>query len=956
MRNLMALVFLNLSVGPLFAASDPAVNDGPLVCHVDEGVVQLEWNIVFVRAIRAWVIDRDGQPIVKLEPEAAKYTDLEAGAGSHVYTLSAVSLEGDIGPVARCEVVVPDRGLRCVVGGREVKLAWGPILIDIVIDKFVVLRNGDVAATVAPNTLTYTDTVPTVGKYRYEVVAVTGPDSQFTVGECEVSVLCFNLTYKTDGLKVGLHWVYDIPGPAVIAGRVFLIVRDGEFIAKVPGENAIEFEYVDEVPAAGEFTYEIWVEYTLLDIPTVLFAACIIQVPQPPGGGPRDLRCAFIGHPEIEPQPGGGMHPLPDGVMLTWVDGDDYEAIQISRDGVNIATLPGGVAGEARSYLDAGVAPGVHAYCVTGIIGKKLIPPACCRVEVPGGGVPSPRNLTCTLVRGPIPIPDPAVIEDNTIDGVVIGPDGQPVNDDFPVPIQYVLLRWENPVDYAKIVITRNGMVVATLPGTESAYRDQVAGGGKFVYTVAGVQGNAVSKPAECTVEAPPGAVPPPQDFSCTVDDLVLNPDDPATGANGVPGDVIVAPINVVLLKWWNPVDYSSLVVLRDGVVLARLPGDAMLHRDVSPPSGKHTYGIFGRLRDGRESKVVECEVIVGGRVPPVADLICGAQEKANPDTIDLAWKNQAEYDGILISRNNVLLARLPGDSTSYRDTGLTPGVYIYAVVATIGGRRSPAVTCQAVIEGPPARNLLYFSRGLNIAPVGADGVILPPLPGERITCLANNSEPLQGWSFGVQSDPQFIVPKKYDLDGTVTGAFNGGAGPAFISVSLTEKGLTMGVIIDDTAPFETLPAGAGQKLINIEYGAGPSGAFGAVYEVRYSDNLGDPPVQVLFVIEGFEKRPATLPGLVSIPGVKFLRGDLDGNGSIDITDAQIILNWLFLAGRRPECFAGADVNDSREINIADPIYELNFLFNGGQPPPRPFPECGEAPLYLPCKDAGFCK
>lgn len=951
MRNLLVLAILGLSAGPLLAAADPAINDGPLSCRSDEGIVHLEWNIVFIRAIAAWVIDRDGQAIAKLEPEAAGYTDLEAGAGTHVYTLSAVSLEGDIQPTGRCEVRVPDRGLRCLVEGREVKLAWGPILIDVLIEKFVILRNGDVVATAPSNTLTYTDTVPTVGKYLYEVIAVTGPDSQFTLGECEVSVLCFNLTYKTDGLKVGLHWVYDVPEPAVVGGRVFLIVRNGEFIAKVPGENAAEFSYEDEVPAAGEYTYEIWVEWELLERPTILFAACIIQVPQPPGGGPQDLRCAFTGH-----LPGGGMHPAFDGVILTWVNGDDYEAIQISRDGVTIATLPGGVTGEARSYLDANVSPGLHAYCVTGIIGKKLIPPACCRVEVPGGGVPSPRNLTCTLIRGPIPIPDPVVIEDNTIVGVVIGPDGQPVNDDFPVPIQYVLLRWENPVNYTKIIITRNGMVVATLPGTATAYRDQMAGGGKFVYTVAGVQGGAVSEPAVCTVEAPPGVVPPPQDFSCTVDDLVLNPDDPATGANGVPGDVIIAPINIVFLKWWNPVDYSSLVILRDGAVLATLPGDAMLHRDVNPPSGTHTYGIFGRLRDGRESRIVECEVIVGRRVPPVADLICGVQEKANPDTVDLAWRNQAEYDGILISRNNVLLARLPGGSTSYRDAGLAPGVYIYAVVATIGGRRSPAVTCQAVIEGPPARNLLYFSSGLNIAPVGADGVILPPLPGERITCLANNSEPLQGWSFGVQSDPQFIVPKKYDLDGTVTGAFNGGAGPSFISVNLGEKGLTMGVVVDNSAPFETLPPGVGQKLINIEYGAGPSGAFGAVYQVRYSDNLGDPPVQVLFVIDGFEKRPATLPGLVSIPGVKFLRGDVDGNGLLDITDAQVTLNWLFLGGVRPGCLPAADANDSREVNIADPIFELNFMFNGGQPPPPPFPGCGEAPLYLQCKDAGSCQ
>ena len=76
---------------------------------------------------------------------------------------------------------------------------------------------------------------------------------------------------------------------------------------------------------------------------------------------------------------------------------------------------------------------------------------------------------------------------------------------------------------------------------------------------------------------------------------------------------------------------------------------------------------------------------------------------------------------------------------------------------------------------------------------------------------------------------------------------------------------------------------------------------------------------------------------------VLFLRGDVNGDGTINISDAILGLRVLF--GLKPlSCLDAADVNDDGIINIADPIYILAFLFADGPPPPAPYPEVGTDP------------
>jgi hypothetical protein len=98
------------------------------------------------------------------------------------------------------------------------------------------------------------------------------------------------------------------------------------------------------------------------------------------------------------------------------------------------------------------------------------------------------------------------------------------------------------------------------------------------------------------------------------------------------------------------------------------------------------------------------------------------------------------------------------------------------------------------------------------------------------------------------------------------------------------------------------------------------------------------------------EDRPAfTSAGALVSPAAlsaerPFIRGDANGDGSLDISDAVRTLAYLFQAGSPLTCFDAADANDDGETTISDPVRSLLFLYAGGPPPPPPYPEPGADP------------
>jgi hypothetical protein len=85
----------------------------------------------------------------------------------------------------------------------------------------------------------------------------------------------------------------------------------------------------------------------------------------------------------------------------------------------------------------------------------------------------------------------------------------------------------------------------------------------------------------------------------------------------------------------------------------------------------------------------------------------------------------------------------------------------------------------------------------------------------------------------------------------------------------------------------------------------------------------------------------------VSVAGEppEFLRGDTDGSGLLDLTDAISLLGHVFLG--EPAllpCPDAADADDSGALDITDAITILGHLFLGAHAPPAPFPFPGIDP------------
>jgi hypothetical protein len=87
-------------------------------------------------------------------------------------------------------------------------------------------------------------------------------------------------------------------------------------------------------------------------------------------------------------------------------------------------------------------------------------------------------------------------------------------------------------------------------------------------------------------------------------------------------------------------------------------------------------------------------------------------------------------------------------------------------------------------------------------------------------------------------------------------------------------------------------------------------------------------------------------------------RGDAGGEGTVDLSDAVLTLNYLFVGGPEPSCLDSSDADDNGEVTVTDAIVVLQFLFLGGQPPSSPGPNtCGPDPTpdRLSCRSSGSC-
>lgn len=96
---------------------------------------------------------------------------------------------------------------------------------------------------------------------------------------------------------------------------------------------------------------------------------------------------------------------------------------------------------------------------------------------------------------------------------------------------------------------------------------------------------------------------------------------------------------------------------------------------------------------------------------------------------------------------------------------------------------------------------------------------------------------------------------------------------------------------------------------------------------------------------------------LAQTSSTRFVRGDSNGDSSLDVSDAVNVLVRLFAGDAAFPCADASDANDDGAVNIADAVRILSLLFQGGPELPEPA-LCGVDPTgdalecasYAPCE------
>jgi hypothetical protein len=79
------------------------------------------------------------------------------------------------------------------------------------------------------------------------------------------------------------------------------------------------------------------------------------------------------------------------------------------------------------------------------------------------------------------------------------------------------------------------------------------------------------------------------------------------------------------------------------------------------------------------------------------------------------------------------------------------------------------------------------------------------------------------------------------------------------------------------------------------------------------------------------EMPSAAIP--VSLEVASFMCGDANGDGDLNVADAVMLINYVFNGGPIPEPMQAGDANGDGDLNVADAVYMINYVFSGGPPP-----------------------
>ena len=650
-------------------------------------------------------------------------------------------------------------------------------------------------------------------------------------------------------------------------------------------------------------------------------------------------------------------------VNMTWVNTDVYDSIDLLRNGISIQSL----VGTATSTTDT-PGSGVHDYAIRGTISGINSAAANCAISVAPA---APVAMTCASTSG------------------------------------VVSLQWTNSESYNQILVTRGGVQIALLAGTATTHSDS-SGAGVFDYGVTGVFAGSSSAETICTATNPPEPI---TGLSCghsagTVSlfwsegigidgveirrDGVLVSTVPAlTGfyqESGAPTgtrnyalrsisgglsssditcDVIIPPGPITgltcvsnqpltaQLDWTSPAGATSISITRDGVLLDTVTAATSTYLDSPVPAGIPIY-VFTATVDGVSGPSISCAVVVDSPTPPpVASFSTSVVSGIAPLEVQFTDSSTGTIDSWAWDFGDAASSAEPSPLHLFQNAG---SFSVVLLVTGPGGSHSTSVLI-TVDEPAPVSD---FSGTPTSGSVGMTVAFSDISSGG-----AANS---WSWSFGdgassTLQNPShsYSIAGNYDVSLSVTGpgGSNSLARPGYITVAELApiadfSGTPTSGSVGMTVAFSDLSSGGPASSWSWSFGDGasstlqnPSHSYATAGNYDVSLSVTGPGGTSVLNRVGYIV-VAALP--------QFIRGDGNNDGSFDISDPVLSLEYLFGNGS-VNCLSALDVNDDSAVNLADVVSGLAAIFGTGTAPTAPFPGCGADPTSdaLGCVGAANC-
>ncbi len=405
-----------------------------------------------------------------------------------------------------------------------------------------------------------------------------------------------------------------------------------------------------------------------------------------------------------------------------------------------------------------------------------------------------------------------------------------------------------------------------------------------------------------------------------------------------------------VRLAWTNGrADYDEIAVFLAGRQVATLAGSARTYTHTSAfLPGSYKFALEAHLRDLKSAQT-SCQL----DVQPLAVNALACMPFGQDAT--LRWENAELYDSLVLQMDGALLANLPGTAVTFSTGALAAGTHAFALTPRRRGISGPASTCSVTTE--PAD----FAIALQNTCGARGGRVTIPVVLDFDHRANGETVGIDGWSYGICHDPSVLELAGVSMLNSDTMTLNGGAGPDYVSVvsgSSLLPGRADGFVVAVVVDFEQVVKIRSPQNVRVwrdveatyeclapalACSGNPEAKLFTTVHVA-QQTLGMPPTDCCMVRDGVAWAVAAeTEATVEIGcGAVFLRGTASpGDAAIDIADPIFILQYLFAAGPEPGCMDAADPNDSGQVDIADAIYLLTFLFGRGAPPAPPYPACG---------------